>query len=144
MKTNNRFKVLFSSFLLLLVVSISSGCSQHGQTGAAVGGTLGALTGVIIDDDNRWRGAAVGGAIGAALGGALGEISYKASREAVREGRPVVYESEDGYRRVEASPVGYNQETKCHKVRERVWDDGRLIKDEVKEICESEKTEPVY
>ena len=143
MESCDKFCGLFFSLILIVVVSMSS-CSQHGQTGAAIGGTLGALTGVLIDDDNKWRGAAIGGAIGATLGGALGEISNQAAKEAAREGRPVVYESEDGYKRVEASPVGYNQETKCHKIRERIWDNGKLIKDEVKEICESEKSEPVY
>lgn len=136
-------KLFFVAGLLLVAASVSS-CSQHGQTGAAVGGALGAVTGALIDDDNRWRGAAIGGAIGATLGGTLGEISNQASKEAVREGKPVVYESNDGYRRVESSPVGYNEETRCHKVRERAWDNGKLVKDEVKEICESDKTEPVY
>jgi len=30
------------------------------------------------------------------------------------------------------------------KVRERIWQEGNLVKDEVKEVCESEKTQPVY
>ena len=48
------------------------------------------------------------------------------------------------YQRIEESPVSYNAETKCHKVRERIWQEGQLVKDEVKEVCESERTEPTY
>ena len=38
----------------------------------------------------------------------------------------------------------YNEQTRCYKVRERIWQEGNLVKDEVKEVCESEKTQPVY
>lgn len=135
--------------LLLITLLVSSStflasCSQHGQTGAGVGAGLGAAAGALIDDDNRWRGAALGAAIGGIFGGTLAEVSSRASRQAAYENRPVVYESEDGYRRVEATPQSYNAQTDCHKVRERVWEGDRLVKDQVKEICESNKTEPGY
>lgn len=123
---------------------MTSCASQQGQQGAAVGAGLGAVTGALLDSKNRWRGAALGAAIGGVFGGTLGEISNQAAREAAREGRPVVYESEDGYRRVEAAPQSYNAQTNCHKVRERVWEDGVLVKDQVREICEADRTEPGY
>ena len=138
-------KEILYSVTAAVVFSISfSSCTKNVQQGAGVGAAVGAAAGALIDDDNRWRGAVIGGALGAALGGTLADISDRASREAVREGRPVAYESEDGYRRVEASPQGFDQQTKCHKVRERVWEDGKLVKDEVREVCESEKTESAY
>jgi len=121
---------------LLFVTPLLTSCSQHTQQGAAAG--------TLIDDDNAWRGAGNGGALGAAFGGSIAEISNKAASEAVEEGKPVQYESGDGYRRIEASPVEYNEETKCHKVRERAWEGDKLVKDEVREICESGKTENVY
>ena len=77
-------------------------------------------------------------------GGTVTEVSQRAAREAAAEGRPVAYESNDGFQRVEATPVAYNSSTNCHKVRERIWQDGKLVKDEIKEVCDSEKTEPVY
>ena len=137
-------KVVLPLFSLLLFIPLFTSCSQHTQEGAGIGAAVGAAAGALIDDDNPWRGAVIGGALGAAFGGTLAEISNKASREAVEEGRPVRYESEDGYRRVEASPEGYNEQTKCHKVRERVWEGDQLVKDEVREVCESEKIENVY
>jgi len=38
----------------------------------------------------------------------------------------------------------YNEQSRCHKVRERIRQEGNLVKDEVKGVCESEKTQPVY
>ena len=153
---NLRIKYLDKSLIMgsvLFVVSLSFiSCvpmdpypsSQRTYEGAAAGAALGSVAGVLIDSDNRWRGAVIGGLLGAALGGTVTEISQRASREAATEGRPVAYESKDGFHRVEATPVVYDSNTKCHKIRERVWQDDKLIKDQVKEVCESEKTEAVY
>ena len=130
----------------ILSAGLFSSCATTDQTykGAGAGGVLGALAGAMIDRDNRWRGAIIGGAIGAALGGTVTEMSARASREAVEAGQPVAYESTEGWQKVESSPVAYNQVTKCHKVREKVWQDGKLVKDEIREICESEKTDSTY
>ena len=137
-------KIFLPLFALLLFTPLFMSCSQHTQEGAGIGAAVGAAAGALIDDDNPWRGAVIGGALGAAFGGTMAEISNKAAREAAEEGRPVRYESEDGYRRIEASPEEYNEQTKCHKVRERVWEGDKLVKDEVREVCESEKIENVY
>ena len=136
---------------LIVLIAVLAGCSFSfsscikgvGQ-GAGVGAAVGAAAGALIDEDNRWRGAVIGSALGAVLGGTLADISERASREAVQGGKTVAYESEDGYRRVEASPQGFNEQTNCHKVRERVWEGGEKVKDVVREICESERTENVY
>ena len=134
---NSRFYSIVLPFVaLLFVIPLFTSCSQHTRQGAG--------TGALIDDDNPWRGAVNGGTLGADFGGTIAEISNQAAGEAVEEGRPVQYESGDGYRRIEASPGEYNEETKCHKVRERAWEDDKLVKDEVREICESGKTENVY
>ncbi len=119
-------------------------CTKSVGEGASIGAAVGAAAGALIDRENRWRGASIGSALGAIFGGSLADISEQASREAAREGRPVVYRSEDGYRRIEATPQDFNERTNCHKVRERVWEDGQLVKDTVNEVCESEKTENVY
>ncbi|GIX47239.1 MAG: lipoprotein [Candidatus Tectimicrobiota bacterium] len=131
--------------ILSFSATLLAGCTTT-QTyqGAAAGGALGAAAGALIDKHNRWRGAVIGGLLGAALGGTVTEISARAAREAAQTGKPVAYESTDGWQRVEATPVAYNAQTKCHKVRERVWQDGKLVKDEVREVCEGEKTERSY
>ena len=98
----------------------------------------------MIDEHNRWRGAVIGGVLGAALGATVTEISTRAAREAAQTGRPVTYQSNDGWQKVEAAPVAYNARTKCHKVREKIWQDGQLVKDTVKEVCKGDKTEYTY
>ncbi|MEM4407335.1 MAG: glycine zipper 2TM domain-containing protein [Candidatus Caldarchaeum sp.] len=125
---------------------LSSSCatSQRTYEGAGLGAGLGALAGALIDTKNRWRGAVLGGLIGGAIGGTVTEISQRAAREAAAEGKPVTYRTEDGFQRVEATPVGYDASTQCTKVRNRVWQDGKLVKDEVTEVCESKKTQPGY
>lgn len=136
--------ILMAITLLLPAPFILSSCanvnpyptSQRTYEGAAVGGALGSVAGLLIDDDNRWRGAMIGGLLGAAIGGTVTEISSRAAREAAYEGRPVVYQSQDGFQRVEATPVAYDEQTNCHKVRERIWQDDQLVKDEIREVCE--------
>lgn len=61
-----------------------AGQSPYTYQGAAVGGALGAGTGALIDNHNRWRGAMIGGLGGAALGGALTEISRRAAEDSRR------------------------------------------------------------
>ena len=137
--------LMFSALSLFSCANVNPyPTSERTYQGAAAGGALGATAGLLIDRHNRWRGALIGGLIGAALGGTVTEISQRAAREAAEEGRPVVYQSNDGFQRVEASPVGYDEQSNCHKVRERVWQDDKLVKDEVREVCESDKSEPSY
>lgn len=148
-----RKKLRSSALSLLMVFAVVPGAAMLNSCvtaqdptvqGAGVGAGLGALVGALIDRDNRWRGAVIGGLIGGTLGGTVTEVSKRAARQAAAEGRPVAYETQDGFQRVEATPVGYNAQTRCHKVRERVWQDGQLMKDEVTEVCESDKTTPSY
>ena len=114
----NKTSGILFFFLCILLVS-SCATSQQTYQGAAGGGALGAAAGALIDKDNSWRGAVIGGALGATLGATLTEISTRAAREAAQADRPVIYQSNDGWQRVEASPVEYNARTKCHKVREK-------------------------
>ncbi|MDP6180453.1 MAG: hypothetical protein QGG48_11225 [Desulfatiglandales bacterium] len=64
------------------------------------------------------------------------EIVSRAAREAAQTGKPVAYQSKDGWQKVEASPVAYDAQRNCHKIREKIWEAGRLVKDEIKEVCE--------
>jgi hypothetical protein len=133
---------------LTLCIALLSSCATPTQSrtyeGATAGGALGAIAGAMIDRHNSWRGAVIGGALGAALGGITTEISSRAAREATQTRQPVAYQSTDGWQKVQAEPVAYNAQTNCHKVREKIWQDGQLVKDEVREVCEGEKTEQTY
>jgi hypothetical protein len=82
--------------------------------------------------------------IGAILGATLADVSYRASRDAVREDRPVEYRTDNGRAVYRATPQGYDERTRCHRVREKVWEDGRLVRDHIKEVCEGRNHERRY
>ena len=88
-------KSLKLSAMLLLVAALTAGCtslSPYTYTGAGVGGALGAGTGALIDHNNRWRGAMIGGLAGGALGGAATELGRRAADEDARQ-RQATYPS---------------------------------------------------
>lgn len=134
--------------VLLMIALLSIGaCAQYQYEGAAAGGAIGGIAGALLDDKNPWRGGIIGAALGAAFGATISEVAARGSRQAAQTGEPVEYRTrtDDGGTAVyRADPVEYSPRTECHKVRERVWKDGELIKDEVREVCESEKIERRY
>jgi hypothetical protein len=90
----------------------------------------------LVEKTNTWRGGAIGASLGSPIEGKkIDEISDQASWEAAREGKPVAYLSLDGFQRVETYPVGKGQTNKCRLVREQIFQEGKLIRDEVKEFC---------
>lgn len=77
-------KHLKTIFTLIVLAALTAGCtslSPYTYTGAGVGGALGAGAGALIDNNNRWRGAMVGGLMGGALGGAATELGRRAADE---------------------------------------------------------------
>ncbi len=102
--------------------------------GAGAGAAVGAGAGALIDRKNAWRGAVIGGALGAVLGGTLTEISSRAAREAAAENRPVAYQTQDGWQRVEAHPRGVAP-SGCKQIQERVYQNGQLVQERTREVC---------
>lgn len=137
-------KKIISLMSICALFALIAGCTQYHARGAATGAAVGGVAGALLDRKNSWRGVVIGSTLGAIAGATITDISMQASREAVRENRPVEYRTTDGRGVYRAEPLAYNAETRCHKVQERVWEDGKLIKDQIKEICEGEKTEQRY
>jgi hypothetical protein len=137
-------KNIVSIVLTLSLVFVVYGCTKYHAQGAGVGAVAGGVAGALIDSKNPWRGGVIGAAIGGVAGATLVDISMRASQEAAAEGQPVEYRTEDGRAVYRADPIDYDARTDCHKVRERVWEDGQLVKDQVREVCESHKSEPGY
>jgi hypothetical protein len=129
--------------LILLLLSLPA-CTRYHTKGPAVGGSTGGVTGTILDHKNPWRGGVAGAAPGTIAGATLADISYRGSREAIRSGRPVEYTTEDGRGKYHAEPMDYSAGTNCRKVHERVWADGRLVKDQLRDICQGTKYERRY
>ncbi len=66
-------------------------------------------------------------------GKTLDEISASAFREAVFSGGPVQYKSEDGRIVYWAYPIF--GKSKCEKVYEKAWQEGKLVLNKSKEVC---------
>ena len=132
---------MFHKIMAIFLIGLStliwiSGCTtERSYQGAALAGAVGAGAGALLDKDNAWRGAAIGSALGGVLGGGVMEISTRAAREAARENRPVAYQSNDGFQRVEAQPTGQGSRPGCRLVREQIYQDGKLARDEMLEVC---------
>ena len=116
--------------------SILTTCATSERTyqGAAAGGAIGAITGILLDKNNRWRGGAIGATIGAALGGTVTEVATRASREAAEQGHPATYESGGGSQQVVSTPRDAPA-THCQRVCEQVYRDGGLVRDQLVDIC---------
>jgi outer membrane lipoprotein SlyB len=140
MSTARKATVILLSLTLLLI----GACAQHHYEGAAAGGAVGGMAGAFLDDDNPWRGGVIGAALGAIFGATIADVSVRGAQEAAQTGRPVEYRTENGRGVYRADPLEYSPRTKCHKVQERTWQDGKIVKDEIKEVCESEKIERRY
>ncbi len=129
---------------LCIVLALAACATEYQTQGAATGGAIGGIAGAILGGRNPWRGGVIGAALGAIAGATIAEISVRGAEEAAREGRPVEYTTQGGRGRYYAEPEGYDPETKCRKVREKIWENGRLVKDNVREVCESERYERRY
>jgi len=137
-------KKVISLILAVALMSLMFGCTQYHAQGAGAGGVIGGIAGALLDHKNPWRGGVIGAVLGGVAGATLTDISMRGSQEAAASGRPVEYRTEDGQGVYRAEPVGYNAQTKCHKVHEVVTEKGKVVKDQIKEVCESQKTEPGY
>lgn len=137
-------KKVVSLILTLSLLGFIFGCTEYQARGAGTGAVLGGVAGAFLDHRNPWRGGIIGAALGAVAGATIADISARANREAVEYGQPVEYRTEDGRGVYRADPVDYSGRTRCHRVRERVWEDGTLVKDQVREVCESERYERGY
>jgi hypothetical protein len=135
---------IVSLLIITVLLGFTLGCTQYHAQGAGTGAVIGGVAGALLAHHNPWRGGVIGGALGAVTGATLADISMRASQEAVDARGPVEYRTYDGRGMYRAEPLAYDGRTNCHKVQEKVWEDGQLIKDQVREVCEGEKTERRY
>jgi hypothetical protein len=125
--------------ILITVLSLAlfSSCSKDKAfQGAGPKGANGDVARVLLDSQKSWRGGVIGGALGAVTISGVTEISTRASREAAREGKPVAYQSADGFQRIETHPIRQGSHPNCRLVREQIYQEGNLVRDEVREVCQ--------
>lgn len=58
--------------IIILAFALIWGCATHTQTGAGIGGIVGAIAGAALDTDKPERGALIGGIVGTFAGGLVG------------------------------------------------------------------------
>lgn len=104
------------------------------QKGATIGAGMGALIGQAIGGNTQSTliGLTAGTILGALVGNAADQ-DYQAAKDAAQYGKPVIYYDKSGHA-VEAIPEGTN-DGNCQKVRKRIWEDGKLVKETVEEVC---------
>lgn len=88
-------KIVASIIIISVCTLLLSSCATSPYTyeRARSGGAIGAIAGALIDKNNRWRGAVLGGA----FGGITTEISARATREAALSRKAKGYRSIDGW-----------------------------------------------
>ncbi|MGC9017577.1 MAG: glycine zipper 2TM domain-containing protein [Caldimicrobium sp.] len=121
------------SFLIVSLNGCVSELDTKTKEGATIGAVAGGVLGVLIDKDNRWRGAVIGAALGAVVGGTAAHIMDRASNEAAKTKKPVTYVSEDGVQKVYAAPI--KSEGKCEWVTVQYYEHGKLVKEEKRKVC---------
>jgi hypothetical protein len=106
----------------------------HTQLGTVLGAGAGALIGQAIggDAESTLAGLAAGTIFGFLVGNAIDQ-DYQAARVSAQYGRPVIYYDKAGHA-VEAIPER-TKDPNCQKVRKRIWENGKLVKETVEEIC---------
>ncbi|WP_298271549.1 glycine zipper 2TM domain-containing protein [Geobacter sp.] len=132
------------TILLLASLTVTAGCTTYQAQGGMTGGAMGGIAGAILDRRNPWRGGVVGAVLGSIAGATISEISVRGAGEAAETGRPVEYRTDDGRGYYRAEPLEPRRHTRCRKVRERIYENDRLIRDHIKEVCEGEKYEERY
>jgi hypothetical protein len=132
-------KTTVLGLIAALCLSIGA-CTATGYRGGAAGGAIGGVTGALLDRSNPWRGGAIGLALGSIAGASLTEISARGAREAADANRPVEYRTDNGRAIYRAEPLGYDPATRCRRVHERVWQDGNVVQEQIREICEEPTT----
>ncbi|MDQ7055234.1 MAG: YMGG-like glycine zipper-containing protein [Persephonella sp.] len=126
----NRILLPAVAFLVFL-----TGCTKEAYEGAVVGGAAGSAVGAILDEENPWRGAFIGGVIGAVVTGTVVEISNRAAEECSEYGRPVIYRCHKCREKVwiKATPVGWAG--RCRVVKIQYFRGDKLIKVKRKKVC---------
>jgi uncharacterized protein YcfJ len=142
-------KKTISLFMVVVFTVAMLGCATHNsnqQSGMVYGAAGGAAVGALIGGD--WLGALIGAGAGLVLGGVIGsaidqETERKAKIEAARSNERVVYYTEDRNQAVESTPMASTR-TNCTKVRTKIIDNGKVIKDVIEEVCKGSKSTNTY
>ena len=133
-------RMLMAALILLPLVSCTSMSSQryNTQKGAAIGAGLGALTGQAIGHDTGST--LIGAGVGTLMGALVGNAIDQSHQEVIdtQEASQLSY----AYPPQATPSAGYQHYPRysgtskpCRIVTERIWEDGRLIRETSREVC---------
>lgn len=130
-------KINLLIFIFIIINTLSCSAQRYNtQTGALFGAGIGAITGQAVGRDTRST--LIGAELGTILGSIIGNAADQnaaAARERTSGNRVPVYDH--NYRgNFETVPTA--PQNPCRKVTRRIWENGRLTKEIVEEICESD------
>jgi len=120
---------------LVLGTALLTGCTKQAYEGAVVGGAAGSAIGAILDEENPWRGAFIGGIVGAVITGTIVEISSRAAEECVSYDRPVVYRCYKCRENIIIKAIPGRWMGKCRIVKIKYFKGRDLIKVKEKKVC---------
>jgi hypothetical protein len=120
---------------LVLGTALLIGCTKQAYEGAVVGGAAGSAVGAILDEENPWRGAFIGGIVGAVITGTIVEISSRAAEECVSYDRPVVYRCYKCRENIIIKAIPGRWMGKCRIVKIKYFKGRDLIKVKEKKVC---------
>jgi len=114
---------------------IFSSCTKQAYEGAVVGGAAGSAVGAILDEENPWRGAFIGGIVGAVVTGTIVDIATRAADESVIYGKPVEYRCYRCRERIRVRAVPGRRVGRCRWVKIYYYKAGKVIKVKKKKVC---------
>lgn len=120
---------IYPKIIMLGLAMALSACAPYQYRGGLTGGAMGGIAGALLDHRNPWRGGIVGAALGTVAGATIADISVQGAREAAYSGRPVEYQSENRRGYYYAEPMEYDSRSHCRKVREKIYEDGQLVRE---------------
>ena len=131
--------------IVLLIAGCASNPRRHNlQRGTGIGAIAGGVAGRLLghDEAGMWLGATIGAALGATIGNIMDQERGAIIAASQQNRRVVVYDNQGGA--IEAIPGPVNQRTNCKKVTTRHWEGGKLISEEINEVCTGKKITDTY
>jgi len=121
-------------FLLAIAVIFTS-CYKRSYESAVIGGAAGSAVGAILDEENPWRGAFIGGVVGAVITGTIAEISSRAAYESIEYDKPVEYRCYRCRERIRIVAVPRGWRGHCRIVKLKYYKGKKLIRVKTRKIC---------
>jgi hypothetical protein len=122
--------------LLTAVLTTTTSCTfLHSESRTGKNGSTSEGGEAILDHRNSWRGGVIGEVGGVINGATISDVSSQGARQAAIADKPVLYTTKEGKGTYYAEPTGPMDPENCRKIREKIYENGYLIRDRTRDIC---------